>query len=84
LWVLLVGQSMLDLVSLTGAANLRVKESDRVAVMARELTRLGADVDELPSSANRHPPFSVLASRAQPCHPTKAWLSTEFIIIKGR
>jgi 5-enolpyruvylshikimate-3-phosphate synthase/shikimate kinase len=33
---------------LTGARNLRVKESDRVAVMARELTKLGADVDELP------------------------------------
>ena len=32
----------------TGGANLRVKESDRIAVMARELGRLGADVEERP------------------------------------
>ena len=31
-----------------GGANLRVKECDRIAVMARELRRLGADVDERP------------------------------------
>ncbi len=33
---------------LTGGTNLRIKETDRVAVMARELTKLGANVDELP------------------------------------
>lgn len=32
---------------ITGAAELRVKESDRVAAMARELRALGADLDEL-------------------------------------
>lgn len=31
-----------------GAAELRVKESDRIAVMATQLTRLGAQVTELP------------------------------------
>lgn len=31
-----------------GGANLRVKECDRIAVMARELRRAGGDVDELP------------------------------------
>ena len=31
---------------LVGGRNLRVKESDRIAVMARELTKLGARVDE--------------------------------------
>lgn len=31
-----------------GGANLRVKECDRIAVMARELARLGADVHERP------------------------------------
>jgi 3-phosphoshikimate 1-carboxyvinyltransferase len=33
---------------LRDAAELRVKESDRIAVMARMLTRLGAQVEELP------------------------------------
>lgn len=32
---------------LTGAANLRHKECDRIAVMARELRRVGARIDEL-------------------------------------
>jgi 3-phosphoshikimate 1-carboxyvinyltransferase len=32
----------------TGGANLRIKECDRIAVTARELTRLGVDVRELP------------------------------------
>ena len=31
---------------LTGAANVRVKECDRVAVMARELKKIGVDLDE--------------------------------------
>lgn len=31
---------------LTGAANVRVKECDRIAVMVRELRKLGADLDE--------------------------------------
>ena len=33
---------------ITGAARLRIKESDRLAAMAQELTRLGAQVEELP------------------------------------
>lgn len=35
----------------TGAAELRVKESDRIAVMARGLRRLGIDVAETPDGA---------------------------------
>jgi 3-phosphoshikimate 1-carboxyvinyltransferase len=31
---------------LTGAANVRVKECDRIAVMARELRKIGVDLDE--------------------------------------
>jgi 3-phosphoshikimate 1-carboxyvinyltransferase len=30
------------------AAELRVKESDRIATVSRELTRLGAEIEELP------------------------------------
>ena len=33
---------------LTGATNVRVKECDRIAVMARELRKLGVDLDEHP------------------------------------
>lgn len=33
---------------LTGAQNVRVKECDRIAVMARELRKLGVDLDEHP------------------------------------
>ncbi|MDH5527006.1 MAG: 3-phosphoshikimate 1-carboxyvinyltransferase, partial [Nitrospirota bacterium] len=32
----------------TGAGELRVKESDRIAAMARELARVGVNVEELP------------------------------------
>ena len=33
---------------ITGAAELRVKETDRLAVMARQLTAMGADIEEHP------------------------------------
>ncbi|MBJ7597907.1 MAG: 3-phosphoshikimate 1-carboxyvinyltransferase [Candidatus Nephthysia bennettiae] len=47
--VLAVAAAFLPRVSrITGAAELRVKESDRIAAMAEGLTRLGARVSELP------------------------------------
>lgn len=33
---------------ITGAKELRVKESDRISAMAAELTKMGADIEELP------------------------------------
>ena len=36
---------------ISGAAELRVKESDRLAVMSRQLRRLGVDVEERPEGA---------------------------------
>lgn len=36
---------------ISGAAELRVKESDRLAVMSRQLRRLGVDVEERPDGA---------------------------------
>lgn len=36
---------------ITGAEELRVKESDRIAVMTEQLRRLGVDVDEAPDGA---------------------------------
>jgi 3-phosphoshikimate 1-carboxyvinyltransferase len=39
---------------LTGAAELRVKESDRIAALAEGLTRLGASVEELPDGLVVH------------------------------
>jgi 3-phosphoshikimate 1-carboxyvinyltransferase len=47
--VLAVAASVLPGVSrITGAEELRVKESDRIAAMAEGLGRMGADVSELP------------------------------------
>jgi 3-phosphoshikimate 1-carboxyvinyltransferase len=34
--------------TITGASELRVKESDRITAMATELTKMGADVEQLP------------------------------------
>jgi len=42
-----------------GANELRVKESDRIAAMARELTRVGVRVDELPDGLAVHGPSRV-------------------------
>ena len=39
---------------ITGAARLRIKESDRLAAMAQELTHLGAQVEELPDGLVIH------------------------------
>jgi 3-phosphoshikimate 1-carboxyvinyltransferase len=39
---------------LTGAAELRVKESDRIAALAEGLTRLGASIEELPDGLVVH------------------------------
>jgi 3-phosphoshikimate 1-carboxyvinyltransferase len=38
----------------SGAAELRVKESDRIAVMAEGLRRLGVAIDEMPDGASIH------------------------------
>lgn len=42
-----------------GAAELRVKESDRIAALARELRRVGARVDEYPDGLSVHGPASL-------------------------
>ncbi len=39
---------------LIGGANLRIKECDRIAVVARELTKLGVDVQQLPDGILVH------------------------------
>ena len=44
---------------ITGIANVRVKESDRIAAVATEARKLGAEVDELPDGLVIHPrPFN--------------------------
>ncbi|HEX6177366.1 MAG TPA: 3-phosphoshikimate 1-carboxyvinyltransferase [Thermoanaerobaculia bacterium] len=45
-------------VEITNVANLRVKESDRLAVLAAELKRLGANVEERPDSLRIEPGWS--------------------------
>ena len=41
--------------AITGAAHLRVKESDRIAVLVRELSKLGADLEERPDGITVRP-----------------------------
>ncbi|HEV8658968.1 MAG TPA: 3-phosphoshikimate 1-carboxyvinyltransferase [Thermoanaerobaculia bacterium] len=45
-------------VEITNVANLRVKESDRLATVSSELRKLGAKVDERPDSLLIHPGWS--------------------------
>ena len=40
---------------ITGVANIRVKESDRIAAVANEARKLGAMVDEFPDGLKIHP-----------------------------
>lgn len=40
-------------------ANLRIKETDRLAALATELRRLGAQVDERPDGLTIHPPATI-------------------------
>jgi 3-phosphoshikimate 1-carboxyvinyltransferase len=42
--------------TIRNVANLRVKETDRIAALARELAKLGATVDELPDGLRIKPP----------------------------
>ena len=45
-------------VVITNVANLRVKESDRIATTAMELRKLGASVEELPDGLTIQPGWS--------------------------
>lgn len=46
-----------------GAGELRVKESDRIAAMCGELTRMGADIEELPDGFVVRGPVSLRGAR---------------------
>src|SRR5437016_8690444 len=50
---------------ITGAEELRVKESDRVAAMAEGLTALGASVQELPDGWEIHGPRHLEGARVE-------------------
>jgi 3-phosphoshikimate 1-carboxyvinyltransferase len=64
--VLAVAAAVLPGVSrVTGAAELRVKESDRVAAMAAGLGAMGADVRELPDGWEIHGPRHLEGARVQ-------------------
>jgi 3-phosphoshikimate 1-carboxyvinyltransferase len=66
--VLAVAAAVLPGVSrITGAAELRVKESDRVAAMAAGLGAMGANVTELPDGWEIHGPRHLEGARVQSC-----------------
>jgi 3-phosphoshikimate 1-carboxyvinyltransferase len=58
-WAGLCGHDVL----IHGAARVRLKESDRVAAMARELRAIGGRVDELPDGLDIHPVDSYSGGR---------------------
>jgi 3-phosphoshikimate 1-carboxyvinyltransferase len=49
--------------TIDNVANLRVKESDRLAALATELARLGARVEERPDGLTIYPPQKILSGR---------------------
>ncbi len=51
---------------LRNIASWRVKETDRIAAMATELRKFGAEIEEGPDSLKIVPPRDFLASRAAP------------------
>lgn len=51
--------------SIHNVANLRVKETDRLAALAAELTRLAAEVELRPDGLTIHPPATIKSSRVQ-------------------
>jgi 3-phosphoshikimate 1-carboxyvinyltransferase len=51
--------------TIRGVANLRVKETDRIAALATELTRLGAKVDVLDDGLRIHPPARIMPAGIQ-------------------
>lgn len=51
---------------ITGAAELRVKESDRIAAVVENLLRIGADAEELPDGLRVHGGKKALAGTIDP------------------
>lgn len=49
--------------SIRGVAHNRVKETDRISDLARELRKLGAEIDEYPDGLTIHPPARIHAAR---------------------
>jgi 3-phosphoshikimate 1-carboxyvinyltransferase len=52
--------------SISGASELRVKESDRIASMAEGLRRMGASVEERADGISVHGPTSLIGTRIDP------------------
>lgn len=51
--------------TIRNVANLRIKETDRLAALRTELTRLGARVDEAPDGLTIHPPARLTPATVQ-------------------
>jgi len=70
---------------LTGAAELRVKESDRIAALAEGLTRLGASIEELPDGLIVHGgrPLRGALVRSRDDHRIAMALSVAGLVAEG-
>jgi 3-phosphoshikimate 1-carboxyvinyltransferase len=57
------------------AAELRVKESDRLAVIARELTKMGAKITELPEGLEITGTSSLVGTTVESCNDHRIAMS---------
>jgi 3-phosphoshikimate 1-carboxyvinyltransferase len=62
-------------------ANLRVKETDRLAAMAKELAKLGARVEEAADGLTIHPPARVGAAEIETYHDHRMAMSFSVVAV---
>jgi 3-phosphoshikimate 1-carboxyvinyltransferase len=61
--------------AIRNVANLRIKETDRIAALATELTRLGAKVDARPDGLTIHPPQQLAPAVIETYHDHRMAMS---------
>lgn len=65
-----------------GVAHNRVKETDRISDLARELARLGAKVDEFHDGLRIHPPTTILPAEIETYHDHRMAMSLALVGLK--
>jgi 3-phosphoshikimate 1-carboxyvinyltransferase len=65
-----------------GVAHNRVKETDRISDLARELRKLGACVDEFQDGLRIHPPHDILPADIDTYHDHRMAMSLSLVGLK--
>ncbi len=69
--------------TIRGVAHNRVKETDRISDLARELRKLGATVDEFPDGLRIEPPQTVAASKIETYQDHRMAMSLALVGLKA-